>query len=119
MCVVERKEKPDCMAHFPDDRYRWLELHDRGDIYGHAAIAGRGEDLELHLTMLRWGPGVRRSLKKDVAWLKGEAKRLGLRRILGVRADARGVFDPGLFRFAGLFGFTEKCVLQTAAMTLE
>lgn len=116
MAVREQESKPECMAHFPDGTYRWLDLHDHGETYGHAAIAVRGSDLELHVTMLRWGPKIRRHLQKDVAWLKREARRLGLQRILGVRASAQGEFDPSLFRFARLFGFSEMCVVQTAAL---
>lgn len=118
MSVLEQSEKPECMAHFPDGRYRWLALHDHGVSYGHAAIAERGDDLELHVSLTRWGPAVRRRLQGDVAWLKGEAGRLGLKRILGVRADSHGGFDAGLFRFAKLYGFTDACVVQTVALSV-
>jgi hypothetical protein len=119
MSVRETTEKPAPMAHFPDHAYRWLELRLAGETYGHAAIAGRGEDLELHLTLARWGPAIRRELGNDLEWLKEEARRLGKRRILGVRVDGQGKFSPELFRFAGLFGFTEQCVLQTVAMKIQ
>jgi len=118
MAVREHDSRPAAYAHFPDDgTYRWLELHD-GSPYGHAAIAERGDLLELHLSLDRWGAGVRRNLAGDLKWLKEEARRLGKTRIMGVRADGDGGFDARLFRFARLFGFTETCVLQTASMDL-
>ena len=116
MSVRETRTKPEAMAHFPDDRYRWLTLHDGGDVYAYAAIRERGPDLELHISFIRWGPQVRRRVREDVAWLKDEARRLGKKRIMGVRADGQGRFDPGLFRFARMFGFTAVCVLQTASL---
>jgi len=118
MSVSETDEKPLAMAHFPDGRYRWLVLHHGGEPYGFAAVAERGEDLELHLTLSRWGPSVRRRLGADLDWLAAEARRLGLRRILGVRVDGEGRFSPELFRFAALYGFTQQCVVQTAALDL-
>lgn len=117
MSVREVAEKPDSMQHFPDDvGYRWLELHDSDGVYGCSAICERDDALELHVTFSRWGPQVRRRVKEDVDWLKSEARRLGKARITGVRADSGGEFDPGLFRFARLFGFTEMSVLQLASL---
>ncbi len=118
MSVVETAEKPEALAHFPDGRYRWLVLCAGEEIYGHAAIAGRGEDLELHLTLCRWGPATLRRVREDLEWLKQEGRRLGKRRILGVRIDGQGKFSPELFRFAGLLGFTEPVVLQTVALEI-
>lgn len=116
MAPRELDARPEAYAHFPDDGgYRWFELRDHG-IYGHAAVAERGDALEMHLSLARWGPGVRRALAADLDWLKGEARRLGKARILGVRADADGRFDERLFRFARLYGFTETCVIQTAGL---
>jgi len=115
--VREIGDKPEVMSHFPDC-YRWLELHDRGDVYGHAAVAERGDDLELHVTLHRWGPQVRRNVAGDVNWVKEEARRLGKKRVMGVRASCEGEFDSKLFRFAALYGFTEICVLQTASMNV-
>ncbi|MEF2231122.1 MAG: hypothetical protein V3571_09355 [Pseudodesulfovibrio sp.] len=119
MSVSETAVKPEPLAHFPDGGYRWLVLHCGGEPYGHAAIAGRGADLELHLSLSRWGPSVRRRLRGDLDWLAAEARRLGLRRILGVRIDGQGRFSPELFRFASLYGFTQPCVLQTVALDLS
>lgn len=118
MSVAETTQKPEVLKHFPSG-YRWLELHDNGEPYGFAAITGRGEDLELHLTLVRWGPSVLRSLRNDLEWLKEEGRRMGKRRILGVRIDSQGTFSPELFRFADLMGFTDRCILQTVAMEIQ
>ncbi|WP_419786350.1 hypothetical protein [Pseudodesulfovibrio sp.] len=119
MSVRETSEKPAAMAHFPDGRYRWFVLHLQGEPYGWAAIAENGADLELHLTLDHWGPSVRRHVRGDLEWLKGEARRLGKERIVGMRIDTEGKFSPELFRFAGLFGFRDRVVLQTVALDLE
>lgn len=116
MSVRETETKPEPMAHFPDGHYRWLELHEQGDIYAHAAVAESGNDLELHVSFYRWGPQIRRNVSEDVAWLREEARRLGKKRVLGVRANGQGEFDPKLFRFARMYGFTDLCILQTAAL---
>lgn len=120
MSVREVVAKPAVMAHFPDEAgYRWLELHDGSSAYAFSAICERDDALELHVTFLRWGPQVRRSVAEDVDWLKNETRRLGKGRIMGVRADSEGRFDSGLFRFAKLFGFTELSVLQLASLRLD
>lgn len=120
MAVREMPDCPACMAHFPqNDGYYWLELSDDAGVYGHAAFRERGNDLELHLTLARWGPGVRRHVRADAEWVKSMAKQLGKKRILGIRADTTGQFDAALFRFAALFGFTDFCVLQTMALEVE
>ncbi|QJB56187.1 hypothetical protein [Pseudodesulfovibrio sp. zrk46] len=120
MSVRELVIKPDELAHFPDGAgYRWLELFDPVGSYGHAAICQRKAMLELHVSLTRWGPNIRRSMVSDVEWLKGEGRRLGVSRITGMRADASGVFAPELFRFARLFGFSEQSVVQFATMELD
>eukprot|EP00831_Metopus_contortus_P080877 TRINITY_DN8373_c0_g1_i1.p3 TRINITY_DN8373_c0_g1~~TRINITY_DN8373_c0_g1_i1.p3 ORF type:complete len:148 (+),score=33.53 TRINITY_DN8373_c0_g1_i1:47-445(+) len=120
MSVRELTARPDSLAHFPDQgKYRWLELHDKAGVYGHCAIGEREDLLELHITLTRWGGGIRRNLVQDVAWLKEEARRLGKARILGIRADDKGGFDARLFKFAHLFGFTEMCVFQTATLHVD
>ncbi|QGY39695.1 hypothetical protein GM415_06035 [Pseudodesulfovibrio cashew] len=120
MSVDELTRRPSCMSHFPDDEdYRWLRLHEEGEVYGYAAFREREDALELHLTLARWGPGVRRGVREDAKWLKTEARRLGKSKIIGVRINTLGDFDPRLFRFARLFGFTDCCVLQTATLYLE
>lgn len=119
MSVRDSDQRPMAMAHFPDGEYRWLELHHQGEVYGHAALAERGNDLELHLTLTRWGPQTRRRLAEDAAWLRAEAARLGKTRVLGLRACAADSYDPKLFRFARLYGFGQAWVLQAAAMELD
>lgn len=115
MSVKETSIKPEIMSHFPDD-YRWMELHEDGEIYAYAAIAERNDNLEAHLSITRWGPQVRRNLKGDLDWFKEEACRLGKKRILGIRSDDQGEFDPNLFRFARLYGVKDMCVFQTVAI---
>ncbi|MDC0336117.1 hypothetical protein OAN24_04405 [Pseudodesulfovibrio sp.] len=112
--------KPEAMAHFPDDQgYRWMAMHDDDDVYAWVAIADRGENLEAHITFERWGPRVRRQVKDDLAWFVEEARRLGKKRILGIRANDEGIFDPNLFRFAKMYGVTECCVFQTVSLAIE
>lgn len=120
MSVREVEEKPKVLAHFPDDSgYRWLELYDDGGVYAYSAICERTDLLELHVTFSRWGPHVRRQVVGDIEWLKSEAKRLGKTKIMGVRGDSKGAFDPNLFRFARIFGFTETSILQMASLNVE
>jgi hypothetical protein len=119
MSVRELSKKPDSMNHFPDDaKYRWLEMHHDGEVYGNAAIAEQGDALELHVTLTGWGSRIRKSMREDVKWLKNEAKRLGKRRIMGIRANGQGVFDPRLFKFAKLFGFTEEGVQNSVSASI-
>lgn len=118
MAVREVEKKPNLLLHFPDRKYRWLELFDEEGVYGNCAFREHGSDLELHLSFSRWGPGVRRSVGRDLEWLKSEARRLGMKRLMGIRVDSEGHFDPGLFRFAELYGFEEKCVIQTTILRL-
>lgn len=118
MAVRELDFRPEVYAHFPDNgQYRWLELADTV-AYGHAAFAERVDFLEMHISLNRWGPAVLRNLKADFEWLKAEARRLGKKRITGIRADDKGEFDKRFFKFARLYGFMETCVFQTASIDL-
>ncbi|OIQ49716.1 hypothetical protein BerOc1_01641 [Pseudodesulfovibrio hydrargyri] len=120
MPVTETNHRPDRLANFPQNGpYRWLELADDQGPYAACAIAERPEYLELHITVTRWGPRTRRTLARDLEWLKGEARRLGLPKIMGVRANDQGRFDAKLFRFARLYGFGEMCVFQTACLAVD
>lgn len=120
MPVRELTEKPEPMHRFPDNGlYRWLEMHDEDRVYGHAAIAERDDALELHVSLAEWGARVRRSIHADLDWLRGEARRLGKKRIMGIRVNSRGEFDKRLFRFARIYGFTDTCVLQTASLQID
>lgn len=120
MAIQELDHKPDVMAHFPDHSgYRWLKMHDAEKKYGFAAFTERGDALELHVTLTRWGSQVRRSIHNDLKWLKKEAKRLGKKRITGVRVNGKEIYDPRLFKFARSFGFTETCIIQTASIALD
>lgn len=119
MSARELDRQPEELAHFPDDRFRWLMLHDKETPYAYCAFAEYRDTLEIHVSFVRWGPRVRRCVHGDVAWLKQEARRLGKNRIMGVRIDGSGEFDPNLFRFASLYGFTDQCVLQTATLEVH
>jgi hypothetical protein len=120
MPVTETGHRPAPLAGFPENGpYRWLELADTHGPYAACAIAERPDYLELHITVTRWGPKTRRTLARDLEWLKGEARRLGLPKIMGVRANDQGRFDEKLFRFARLYGFGEMCVFQTASLAVD
>ncbi|NDV18142.1 hypothetical protein GO013_01750 [Pseudodesulfovibrio sp. JC047] len=117
MAVHEIPDRPEILSHFPDNGlYRWLELGDGRQVYGYAAIAEHEDMLELHLSLVHWGGHVRRHLGEDVEWLKGEARRLGKQRVMGIRADENGTFDTRFFKFAGLFGFGETHTIQTTTL---
>lgn len=117
MSVRERRSKPSAMAHFPDG-YRWLELHEQDEIYGFCAFKPREEAMEMHLSLTRWNRQILSNVRKDIEWLKAETRRQGLSAIMGVRVSAAGEYDPKLFRFSALFGFTEHCVVQTTTLRL-
>ncbi|WP_319541557.1 hypothetical protein [uncultured Pseudodesulfovibrio sp.] len=120
MPVRELLLRPEVLSGFPETgKYRWLELYDKTNVYGYSAIAEHEDMLELHVTLVQWGKCVRQSLEQDVTWLKGEALRLGKRRIMGIRANDQGQFDGRLFKFAGLFGFTEMHTVQTATLRVD
>lgn len=119
MSVERMTTSPECMECFPEATYSFLNLVDDKGSYGHAAIAERGDDLELHLTLHRWGPSTRRTVARDLDWFKEEAKRLGKQRLLGVRVGTDKGYDPNLFRFAKLYGFTDCMVLQTMALNVD
>jgi len=120
MAVRELCNRPDVLSNFPaTGEYRWLELHDAAQVYGYSAIVEHDDMLELHVTLIQWGRSVRQNLAMDVEWLKAEAQRLGKSRIMGIRADDQGQFDARLFKFAGLFGFTEMHTFQTATLRVD
>lgn len=106
------------MSHFPD-QYRWVELSTDGVTYGHGAFARRDDTLEIHITLHDWNSAVRRDLSDTLEQFKEEARRTGVKRIMGVRCCSEGSFDPKLFRFADMYGFTDHMVIQTASMQLD
>lgn len=110
---------PPFHAHYPLDEYLHLRLYDRAGTYGYAAVAERGDCLELHLRMVRWGARARWSLIRDLEWLKDRARRLGKARITGLRQAPDGRPDPLWDKFTHLYGFTGQCVLQAAFLELE
>lgn len=117
MSVREVQSKPTPMAHFPDG-YRWLALHEQDDVYAFCAFRPREEAMEMHLSMVRWSHQTLAKVRKDIEWLKTETRRQGLSAIMGVRVNTEGEFDPKLFRFSELFGFSEHCVVQTTTLRL-
>lgn len=120
MAVRKLEHRPEELFNFPETgKYQWLELHNATKVYGYSAIAEHDNMLELHVTLVRWGRDVRENLEEDVEWLKEEARRLGKSQVMGIRADDRGQFDPRLFKFAGLFGFTEMHTIQMATLRVD
>lgn len=107
------EHKPRLYAHFPDAPYRYCQLYNRDGTYGFAAIAEHSDAIELHLEMVRWGPKVCRSLRRDAAWLRRQAARRGKKRIVGIRQET-GELDPRWPKFTRMFGFTGQAVMQTA-----
>jgi len=119
MSVRELKKKPRELAHFTQENYRWLELHHNDLPYGYSAIREHEDALELHVSLIRWGPQIRRNIHGDVHWLKEESRRLGKKRITGIRISHAEGLNPNLFRFARIYGFTDQCVLQTMSMDVD
>lgn len=75
--------------------------------------------MELHLSMMRWSRQTLAKVRQDIEWLKMETRRLGLSAIMGIKVNTEGEFDPKLFRFSELFGFSEHCVVQTTTLRLD
>ncbi len=121
----------------PDSgRYSWLLLRDRFGEYGQAALAESGDCLEVHLEMTRRGPQAMRSLRKDMAWLHAEARRLGKSRILGLKgvgssgggggnrhgstSDTEALeVDRIWVRFTSSLGFVNHGLVHTAILPVD
>lgn len=112
--IVFLDAPPEVHAHYPADRYGFLELSDQAGTYGYAAICEHEDCLELHLEVVRWGPRTRLALARDLDWLRAEARKRGKSRIIGVREESDGEVDPLWARFTRMYGFTGQRVLQTA-----
>ncbi len=100
-------------------RMRFFSLHDTVGQYAAAAVAEHPDALELHLSVLRFGPATVRALRADMEELKHMARRLGKRRIVGLRVEPGIKADPRWPKFTRLFGFTNQRVLQAAELTLD
>lgn len=119
MAVARISERP---AEFQDvcgQGYEWYRLSDEGEPYAVLGLALRGEGLELHLALTRWGKRVRRAIARDRAWLIEHARRLGARQIVGLRAAADGRLDPRFPKFAALYGFSRHYLLQAVVLDLD
>ncbi|MGE4505211.1 MAG: hypothetical protein AB7D51_07670 [Desulfovibrionaceae bacterium] len=110
---------PPVFAHFPAREYLWLRLADERGEYGWAALAQRGELLEVHLELTRWSVSVRRTLAGDAARLRAWARRRGVRRMVGIKEEADAAApDPRWPKFTRIFGFAGHTLVQTAVAEL-
>jgi hypothetical protein len=100
-------------------RLRFYSLSDETGQYAAAALAEHPDALELHLTVLRFGPAAVRALRADMEELKRMARRLGKTRIIGLRVEPGPEADPRWAKFTRLFGFTGQRVLQAAELRLD
>jgi hypothetical protein len=98
---------------------RHFLLADAVGAYAAAALAEHPEALELHLTVLRFGPAAVRALRADLEELKVMARAAGKRRIVGLRLESGPLADPRWPKFTRLFGFTGQQVLQAAELALD
>lgn len=101
------------------ERFRFYELADGNGAYAAAALAEHLDCLELHLSVLRYGPHAVRSLRADLEELKRMAKNLGKTRIVGLRQESGPQADPRWAKFTRLFGFTNQQVYQAAELALD
>jgi hypothetical protein len=101
-------------------RMRFFSLADAaGQQYAAAALAEHPDALELHLTVLRFGPATVRALRADMEELKKMARAMGKTRIVGLRHEPGAEADPRWPKFTRLFGFTGQRVLQAAELRLD
>lgn len=100
-------------------RMRFYTLADETGIYAAAALAEHPDALEVHLSVLRFGPAALRALRADVEELKAMARRLGKSRIVGLRVEPGTEADQRWPKFTRLLGFTNQQVLQAAELRLD
>jgi len=103
----------------PKERFRFFELADERGPYAAAALAEHPDCLEVHLEVLRFGPGVVRALQADMAELKDMARSLGKSRIVGLRMENGTEADKRWPKFTRLFGFTGQRVYQAAELKVD
>jgi hypothetical protein len=120
MAITPETDAHPCLAGLQEPwRLRFFSLSDRDGLYAAAALAEHPDALELHLTVLRFGPATVRALRVDLEELKGMARRLGKTRIVGLRVEPGPEADPRWPKFTRLFGFTGQRVLQAAELSLD
>jgi hypothetical protein len=118
--IHPRKTAHPALAYLNDHgRFRFYELADASGVYAAAALAEHADCLELHLGVLRFGPATVRALRADVEELKGMARDMGKRRIVGLRLETGQTADPRWPKFTRLFGFTGQRVYQAAELDVE
>ncbi|MDQ7836081.1 MAG: hypothetical protein RDU24_11920 [Humidesulfovibrio sp.] len=120
MPIFEQPGAHSSLSGLPESRHmRFFTLSDAAGLYAAAALAEHPDALELHLSVLRYGPATVRALRADVEELKALARRLGKTRILGLRVEPGLEIDPRWPKFTRLFGFTNQRVVQAAELSLE
>jgi hypothetical protein len=120
MAILAEASAHSCLTGLHEPwRMRFFSLADEAGQYAAAALAEHPDALELHLTVLRFGPATVRALRADLEELKDLARRLGKRRIVGLRVEPGTQADPRWPKFTRLFGFTNQRVLQAAEMNLD
>ncbi len=106
--------------YLPDPgRYRHFILFDDRGVYAAAALAEHPDSLEVHLEVLRFGPGVVRSLRADVRQLIDMARRLGKSRIVALRAEQGDHPDPRWPKFLRLLGFAPPHLWRTSELRVD
>lgn len=100
-------------------RFLFYELADAAGTYAAVALAEHSDCLELHLEVLRFGPGTVRAMRADMAELKNVARSLGKACIVGLRCEAGQQADPRWAKFTRLFGFTGQRIYQAAELRLD
>lgn len=119
MAVIRRNDAHPSLSGLHEGRiFEFMDLADAEGTYAAAAIGERPGCLELHLTMLRWGPRSARALRQDLEWLKELARSRGQGRIVGHTIAAGLEVDRRWFKFARAYGFTRQLVHQSAELIL-
>jgi len=117
--LIRQEQVPPPFREFAHrQRYEWYRAEDERGLYAWLALAESGEDMEMHLEAVRWGPQTLRSMRTDIERVKEKARRRGKIRLLGFKAEQGTEPDPRWARFVGLFGFGGHAVIQTAALEL-
>ena len=120
MTIIRRYDAHPSLAELPTgSSFEYVDLADEAGTYAAAAIGERPGCLELHLSVLRWGPRSARALRQDLDWLKELARTRGHGRIVGHTIAPGLEPDMRWFKFAQAYGFTRQRVHQTAELPLD
>ena len=120
MAVIARQDANPSLQAPPNARpYEHVDLADEAGIYATAAIGDHPGCLELHLSILRWGPRCARALRRDLEWLKNLARARGKTRIVGVTIPNGLEPDHRWFKFTRAFGFDRQQLHQSAELVLQ